>query len=187
MRRILQIALPLLAIASAGCEVGPAVDPSTDRAKDSVMDFELTSLDGGTMSPGDAGGTLTLVDFWATWCGPCHLQADILAKLYPELRERGVEFLAVSLGEPEAVVREFVEKRPFDYPVLVDPGDTIASEYGLFVLPTVVLLDRDGTVLYLREGISTAKRLRSAVDEVLASRRSTENDDSAEVQRSASR
>jgi thiol-disulfide isomerase/thioredoxin len=170
MKKTYQAALAVLAVMLAACQAGPAASGSPEAVANSVMEFELASLDGTKLSPGDAGETLTLVDFWATWCGPCHLQADILAKLYPELREKGVEFLAVSLGESEEVVRDFVAKRPFAYPVLVDPADTIATSYGLFVLPTVVLLDRDGTVLYLREGISTASRLRSAVDEILESR-----------------
>lgn len=187
MRKTLQTVLVALALVSAACQAGPSASGAPAGGAESIMEFELPSLGGGTVSPGDAGETLTLVDFWATWCGPCHLQADILAKLYPELRAKGVEFLAVSLGEPESVVREFVAKRPFAYPVLVDSADTIATNYSLFVLPTVVLLDRDGTVLYLREGISTANRLRSAVDEILKGRHPQSNGDTlSEGSRSAS-
>ncbi len=176
MYKIPHIALVVLTVLSAACQAGPealevAVTSAPTQGAGSVMEFELASLDGGTLSPSDAGEDLILVDFWATWCGPCHLQADILAKLYPELKSKGVEFFAVSLGEPETVVREFVAKRPFAYPVLVDPADTVASRYGLFILPTVVLLDRDGTVMYLHEGISTAARLRSAVDEIREGRK----------------
>lgn len=135
------------------------------------MKFELASLDGGSVQPADLADPLVLIDFWATWCTPCHFQADILAKLYPELKARGVEFLAVSLGEPEEVVRDFVKDRPFQYPVLVDPQDRVATEYGIYVLPTVVLLDREGTVMYQHAGISTAERLTSAVEEILEARR----------------
>jgi len=167
--------LIVLALASMACQAGPAVPASSESGTTSpgastIMDFELASLDGGTFGPADAGEDLILIDFWATWCSPCHLQADILAELYPRLKSRGVEFLAISLGEPETVVREFVAKRPFGYPVLIDPNDYIATNYGLFILPTVVLLDREGTVLYLHEGISTARRLTSAIDEILESR-----------------
>ena len=136
-----------------------------------VMQFELASLGGDRIRPVDLARELVLIDFWATWCGPCHLQADILAKLYPEMQARGVEFVAVSLGEPEGVVRDFVIDRPFAYPVLVDPNDSVATEYGIYVLPTVVLLDRNGTVMYMHQGISTADRLLSAVDEILEGRR----------------
>ncbi len=168
-----------LALVSASCRAVPETPEggSGSRGDGIVMEFELASLDGGKLGPGDLGEDLILVDFWATWCGPCHLQADILAKLYPELKSKGVEFLAVSLGEPETVVREFVADRPFAYPVLIDPNDYIASKYGIFILPTVVLLDREGTVMYLHEGISSASRLTSAVDEFLRRRASESGSD----------
>lgn len=156
--------------ASCQAEVDPGGEveaSSAASAAESVMAFELQSLDGDLLSPRDLASELLLIDFWATWCGPCELQAEILASLYPEFRERGVEFVAVSLGETESVVREFVSRRPFDYPVLIDPDDYIATNYGILVLPTVVLLDRDGAVRYLHEGISTASRLTGAIDGLL--------------------
>lgn len=177
MKKIFRTVLVALALVSASCQAGSTVPATSEGDTASrggaVMEFELASLDGGKLSPGDLGEDLILVEFWATWCGPCHLQADILAKLYPELKSRGVEFLAISLGEPETVVREFVADRPFAYPVLIDPNDHIASKYGIFILPTVVLLDRDGTIMYLHEGIATAGRLTSAVDEILESRQAS--------------
>lgn len=184
MKHALKTALAALVLVSIACQGDPSAPKATRGAGNSTMSFELASLDGGRISPGDSGEIITLVDFWATWCGPCHLQADILATLYPEFRDKGVEFLAVSLGEPEALVREFVADRPFSYPVLVDPADTIAPSYGLFVLPTVVLLDRDGTILYQREGISTAQRLRSAINEILQGR--SGGDELSEEARTAS-
>jgi len=170
MNTVHRFILALLLVSTLACRAQP---PAATEAGDAgtVMQFELTSLDGGALGPVDFAEELVLVEFWATWCGPCHLQAEILAKLYPELKKKGVEFLAVSLGEPEAVVRDFVAKRPFAYPVLIDPNDRIASEYGIFVLPTVVLLDRSGTIMYQREGISSADRLISAVETILEGRR----------------
>ncbi len=172
MDTISRFVLVLFVLLAGACRQGePEVALAQPVGSASVMQFELASLEGGTLRSVEMAQELVLIDFWATWCGPCHLQADILAKIYPELKQKGVEFLAVSLGEPEAVVREFVSKRPFQYPVLVDPEDRVATEYGIFVLPTVVLLDREGTVMYQHEGISTAERLRSAVNEILEGRR----------------
>jgi thiol-disulfide isomerase/thioredoxin len=172
MKKILHTVLLSLVVISAACQPGSAVPAMSESAVapqggSTTMNFELASLSGGHLSPGDLDKDLILIDFWATWCGPCHLQADILAGLYPKLRSKGVEFLAVNLGEPEEVVRDFVAERPFEYPVLIDPTDYISRNYGLFILPTVVVLNREGTVMYLHEGISTAGRLTAVVDEIL--------------------
>lgn len=192
MLRLFQTAFVACTLILAACQgdpsgYGAAEEAASPQAPNAMMNFELTSLDGGTIGPGDLGEDLVLVDFWATWCRPCHLQAEILAKLYPEFKSKGIEFLAVSLGEPEEVVREFVAERPFAYPVLIDPQDTVASTYDLFVLPTVVLMDRAGSVMYLHEGISSAARLRSVVDEVLEARRPPSGGgDGSDATRSAS-
>ena len=115
-------------------------------------EFRLASLEGERLGPSDFRGRVVLFDFWATWCAPCHVQADILQAVYAEFREFDVEFVA---------------ERPFPYPVLVDPTDEVASGLGVFVLPTIMILDPEGRIAYLREGVSSARRLRASLTEVL--------------------
>lgn len=131
------------------------------------VDFQLASLDGQRLGPSDYRGRVVLFDFWATWCSPCHVQADILKAIYPEFADSGVEFVAVSIGESEATVRSFVDRRPFPYPVLVDPSEEVATRLGVFVLPTVMILDADGRIAYLQQGVSSARRLREGLAEAL--------------------
>jgi len=132
-------------------------------AGDAAPAFTRDALDGHSVSLRDYRGRVVLVDFWATWCGPCHLQADILAPLYAEYRERGVEFLSVSVGEEVATVRDFVAKSPSPYPVLVDPADELTPTYGIVALPTVLIVDKAGKVTYFNFGISDADTLRKAL------------------------
>jgi peroxiredoxin len=136
-------------------------------------DFRLATLDGTHLGPRDFHGRVVLFDFWATWCAPCHVQADILKAIYDEFRAHDVEFVAVSVGEAESTVRSFVSRRPFPYPVLIDPRDEVASGLGIFVLPTIMILDAEGRVAYLQEGISSARRLRESLSEALAGSRTT--------------
>ncbi len=105
-----------------------------------------------------------LVDFWATWCAPCHIQARILAPLYDEFHSRGVEFLAVSVGEEEEIVREFVRRSPYPYPVLVDPRDEMTERLGIYVLPTLMIIDTEGRVAYFQPGIANAETLRDVLE-----------------------
>lgn len=128
-------------------------------------EFLLASLGGQRISLQDFDGEIILIDFWATWCGPCHAQADILKSLHKEFASKGVRFLAISLGEPEDIVRKFVERRPYPYPVLVDPEDELSLDLGIYVLPTIMVIDRDGTIAYLEPGVSDAETLRRVLYE----------------------
>jgi len=116
-------------------------------------DFRLASLDGNEISPRDYPGEVVLIDFWATWCGPCHKQADILEDLYADLEGNGVRFLAVNLGEDAETVRSFLEDDPYPYPVLLDPEDQLTYDFGIFALPTVMVVDTKGKVSYFETGI----------------------------------
>ncbi len=126
-------------------------------------DFRLASLDGGEIGPVDYNGDVVIVELWATWCGPCRLQARFLEELHQELDSKGVHFLAVSIGEDEATVREYVERRPFPYPVLLDPEDTLGQRYQILGLPTVMIIDRRGAISFLNTGVSDTARLRQAL------------------------
>ena len=81
-----------------------------------------------------------------------------------ELGGQGVHFLAVDSGEDEATVREYVERNPFPYPVLLDPEDTLSSRYQLYGLPTVMVIDRQGAISFLETGVSDAGRLRRVLE-----------------------
>ena len=154
-------ALVLAFTVIASCSRAPETEATSELA---VPEFQLASLDGGTLGPSDYDGKVVVFDFWATWCMPCHLQADILKNLYREFDGQGVQFVAVSVGEPESTVREFVDRRPFPYPVLVDPTDEVSSQLGIYGLPTIMVVDERGEVAYLRTGISPEGVLRELLE-----------------------
>jgi thiol-disulfide isomerase/thioredoxin len=148
--RLLAVALlliPALACSRDGVDSG-------DSNLQSVPDVELPSLDGQSRSLADYPGQLAVVDFWATWCGPCVLQAEIMEKLHHELEGSNVQFLAVNLGEPESIVREYARERPFSYPVLLDIEEVLGEELQIYALPPVMLVDQEGNISYLRPGIA---------------------------------
>ncbi len=127
------------------------------------LDFRLASLDGGMVGPADFPGEVVLVEFWATWCGPCRKQAEYLEEVYRDVEGKGVRFLAVDVGEDEERVRRYVQREPFPYPVLLDPQDTVSPRYQVFGLPTVLIVDRQGAIAYLQTGVSAPGTLRRAL------------------------
>lgn len=164
------VALLTAALLTTACAGGSADgdaggDAGADGAAGKSSDFRLANLAGGHLGPPDLAGQVVLIDFWATWCVPCHAQADILKKLYPEMKGRGVEFLAVDVHEPREVVEGFLASRPYPYPVLLDPESEVADSLGVFSLPTLMVVDREGKVSHFAEGIHREDELRRILAE----------------------
>jgi thiol-disulfide isomerase/thioredoxin len=123
------------------------------------LDFELPDLEGDLVRAQDLRGRVLLLDLWATWCGPCRTQAGILAPLAAEYAE-SVVFLGVNVGEDERTVSEHLDGEPLAYRVVLDRADALGSVLDVHALPTVVLVDTEGRVRFLRQGITGEPQLR---------------------------
>lgn len=128
-----------------------------------MPDVTLASLGGTPLNPKDFAGRVVLYDFWATWCGPCHLQADVLREIYPRQAGKGVEFVAIATGEETSVVREYVASRPMPYPVASDPEEAMGSRLGIEALPTLIVMDRRGRIAFRHVGYADAETIEEAL------------------------
>jgi cytochrome c biogenesis protein CcmG, thiol:disulfide interchange protein DsbE len=126
-------------------------------------EFRLKTLDGRKLGPADFPGQVIVVDFWATWCGPCHVQARILEPISRDFKGKGVQFLAANVGEDEATVRGFVKDRPFSYPVLLDSESAVSGNLGVYALPTLLVIDKSGKIALLRSGLMDGPTLRKVL------------------------
>ena len=161
--------LTAIVVILSGAAVGwwLGVRASADRQPADLGRLELPvfgseTVDGPDKRPGD----VTLLDFWASWCGPCKAQARVLAPLHEEFGDR-VRFFAVNVGESPQQVADFVAEDPFPYPVLLDElGDHSASA-GIFGLPTLVVLGTEGQVVLRSEGITGRSVLIEALQAAL--------------------
>jgi len=155
-RRLVALALALglgLAAVPAGAAGSPAdrygpagVVPAGEVRE--APDFSLSALDGATVRLSDFGGRVVVLNFWATWCGPCVKEMPTLQRLRERLGDRGLEVLAVSVdvGDPERVAR-FVQGYGWRLPVLLDPLSTVARAYAVRVMPTTYVIGPDGMIL----------------------------------------
>ena len=128
-----------------------------------MPDFELASLEGSTVAKASLAGHVVLYDFWATWCGPCHLQADIFREAYPALQAQGAEIVGIATGEEPDVVRDFAAKRPFPWRVLVDPEEKLSNQLEVMGLPTTVITCKSGPISFRQTGIVDPSRLEREV------------------------
>jgi len=129
--------------------------------------FQLPTLGGELLGTPDYPEKVVLLDFWATWCVPCHAQAEIIKPLYAEYKDQGFEVLSIDVEEDADDVRSFVEENPFPYPVLLDEAGKVSGQFAVMGLPTVVLLDRKGQIIFARTGVVGAAQLRQLIEGAL--------------------
>ena len=116
-------------------------------------DFTTSDLDGHPVSlSGLRDRKAVLLEFWATWCPPCRMLKATLHEMRSELEATGVEVFTVNAGESPDRVRAFVDKAGDDFRTVLDNGRTISVRYGVRTLPTMVLVDRRGTVRRIHVG-----------------------------------
>jgi len=117
------------------------------REGDRAPEFSLLSLDGKTISLSSQRGKVVMVHFWATWCPPCVEELPTLERLYRAYIGKDLEILAVNIDEGGAgAVEQFMKKNRFALPVLLNPDQSVAREYGTFKFPETYIIDREGIV-----------------------------------------
>jgi thiol-disulfide isomerase/thioredoxin len=122
--------------------------------------FELKGADGKAYKLANFRGRVVILDFWATWCGPCRASIPTVDDFYQKNNDRDVVVLGVNVGEEADVVNRFVAANAVHYPVLLNPGSDVASSYKVEVYPTVVVIGRDGKVRSCELGFPGAGALK---------------------------
>ncbi len=132
------------------CAIGALILPycaKKPKEPASAPDFTLQTVEGQEVTLSGLRGKVVLLDFWATWCGPCKESIPHLTQLYKNYQDKGFELIGMSLdksGEME-MVRRFVKSMDIPYSIIMTPED-VARNYKITGLPTTVLIDKEGKV-----------------------------------------
>jgi thiol-disulfide isomerase/thioredoxin len=118
---------------------------------DKAPNFKLRNLNGREVTLDQFKGKVVLLDFWATWCGPCRMTMPLLERLQREY-PKGMTLLAINLQEDKDVVRDYVREQNIDSEVLLDEDGAVGAAYGAGMIPMQVLIDREGNILRAQAG-----------------------------------
>ncbi len=137
-----------------GCAVGSEPTATVGKA---APDFELQNLDGQSISLSDLKGKPVLINFWATWCGPCVSEMPYIQEIYGEWSGKGLMVLAINMGESSSKVEQFLQDHNLSLPVLLDTKQVVARRYNIRGIPTTFFIDKDGTIQEKIIGAFTSK------------------------------
>lgn len=145
----------------------PTPSPAGLVGKDAIA-FSLKDLDGNQVDLQSLKGKVVLLDFWASWCGPCVRELPHIEKLHRDFKDKGLVVLGLD-NEDVEIAREFVKKNGYTFTTLVDEGREVSMKYGVSGIPQVFIIDREGKVRYHARGYGPGREveLRDAVEKVL--------------------
>ena len=129
-------------------------------AKGPAPDFTLASKDGGNVRLQEQLGNVVLINFWASWCGPCREELPYLEALQQEYADLGFTILAVNLDKDPAKANILLNDIPVSFPVLFDVNKDVSKLYDVQAMPTTVIVDRDGNQRLLHKGYKSGDEVR---------------------------
>jgi len=146
-----------------GLNVGIAVG-------DLAPDFSGTTVDGETINLRDLKGKIVLVNVFASWCGPCRVEAPHLVEVYNSVDRDRFEFIGLNLQEAPGAVEQFRDEFFIDFPLVLNEGGDLTNIYSPIGLPTTWFIDQDGVIRFTFSGPMTKEALQVILDDVEAGR-----------------
>jgi peroxiredoxin len=120
--------------------------------KEEAPDFTLKSLDGANLRLEEYRGQVVLINFWASWCGPCRQEMPLLDRLHHRYEDTGFAVLGINVEGQVAPAQEIVDSTSVTFPIVIDDGQKVSEMYNLEAMPSTFVVDRDGVVRYIHRG-----------------------------------
>lgn len=112
-------------------------------------DFTLKSRDGKNIRLSELQGQVVMINFWASWCGPCRQEMPHLEAIHKEYVDYGFTLLGVNVDEKQELAEKLLAQIPVSFPILFDPSSSVSKKYNIDAMPTTILIDRDGNLRHL--------------------------------------
>ena len=145
----------------------PATGSETPIAGEPAPDFELPTLDGGSVRLSEFRGRPVVINFWASWCHPCRTEFPLLADSLDDHADDELAVVGVTYRDIESDSRAFVDETGATWPQAVDEDGDVARSYGVRAIPQTFFVDRDGNVSGRLFGFSSEDELNEALAEIL--------------------
>lgn len=172
--------LLLLGVAAIALVFGLALarKNQTQPTAGPAPDFTLTTLDGGQINLASLKGRVVVVNFWASWCGPCRQEAPVLERVWQQYKDKGVVVVGVAYTDTEKNAKAFLQQFGNTYPNGLDIGTKISELYNIQGVPETFIIDRNGNVSRFfkvpfvedtQQNYDGGKQLTDAIDAALGS------------------
>jgi len=149
---MLVVSVCLLGFAVSACKDDSVKDPQAAVTREltgqAAPDFTAMNMAGEQIQLSQLRGQVVVLNFWASWCPPCREEMPSMERLYQAFRDKGMVLLAVNVEENgRDAVKEFISKRNYSFPLLLDEDAAIQNSYGVFRFPETFIIDQNGTVV----------------------------------------
>ena len=165
---VLRVQRRVEATSTAGFTVADQAAVEADVSHRVVVVDGTLLVDGSRWSSTSARGSVLVVNFWASWCGPCRVEQPELNRVARAYRGRGVKFIGINVRDSQGAAKSYAEEFKIPYPSLFDQAALMAVRLQAVALPTTFILDRDGVVAYRLTGKTTFELLSVRLDRLLS-------------------
>lgn len=161
------IAFVISTLVFSNCSRPPSQPETIVQINKPAPKFKLPDLNGQEVSLDQFKGKIVMLDFWATWCGPCRMTMPVLESLEKEYKNSLV-LLAINLQDSKDVVSDYVREQALNSRILLDEAGSVGSLYGTDSIPMQFLLDKNGIVRHVQMGWSPrmASQLRAEIEKL---------------------
>lgn len=136
---------------------------------ESAPDFVLKSQSGDNLRLSELRGQVVMINFWASWCGPCRQEMPLLDKLHQRYKKLGFTLLGVNVEQDTSAAQAFLKDTPVSFPILYDRENSVSRLYKVVGMPSTVVVDRDGKLRFRHTGyvpgdeVEYSKMIRAAM------------------------